>query len=84
MSFLLPGQCEVVKGAVHGGMLVLASETLLYNVVAYTKRREPHLAVNVGVYGALLAFEAYQVWKHASHNTGSSTVLVPLRAATAA
>lgn len=60
-----PGTSETTKAAVHGALGALAALCGTYNACAWLKRRESHLALNVIVYGALLAYEAYQVTRYA-------------------
>ena len=58
------GEWEPLKAGVHGLLLAVAAVCAVYNVSAWSWRRERHLAVNVGVYGGLVGFEVYQVWRH--------------------
>lgn len=53
-----------VKAATHGAIFTLASMSWLYNVVAWHRRRQPHLLVNAVVYGGLMVFEAMQITHH--------------------
>ena len=61
-----PGECERTKAAVHGALGLLAGVCLIYNAVAWYRRREWHLAVNAAVYGALTAYEVEQCRHHAT------------------
>ena len=63
-NFLLSGSDERFKGAVHGLLFGIAALVGLYNVSAYRKRHKRHLLVNSVVYGALTAFEVFQVAHH--------------------
>jgi hypothetical protein len=58
------GQAEPLKLAVHGSMGLLAALCCGYNAVAFALRREGHLAVNVALYGTLVALEARKVQHH--------------------
>jgi hypothetical protein len=57
---------EPLKGAVHGTLEALALVCLSYNVLAFAARREPHLALNVGLYTALVWWEHRAVGHHRS------------------
>lgn len=59
-----PGKAEPVKLAVHGGLFVLGALAAGYNLIAWVRRGEPHLARNAVVYAALTALEAVQVEHH--------------------
>lgn len=63
------GQHEVLKATMHGMMMTLAALFTAYNIVAYHRRGEYHLARNVIIYGALTALETLQV---SSHTTTSN------------
>ena len=62
--FFESGTGESVKLLVHMGLLGLASACTLYNIAAWLGRREPHLAINVGTYSALVMFEILQIQRH--------------------
>lgn len=64
MSLFDNGQCERLKGGVHGALGLLALVCCGYNVIAWVRRRDHHLAVNAGVYGALTAYETAKVLHH--------------------
>ena len=55
---------ETFKGGIHALTGGLAAAMCLYNLMSYSQRRERHLAVNVGIYAALWAFEGYQAKRH--------------------
>lgn len=64
MSLFDSGQREGLKGAVHGALGLLALVCCGYNVIAWARRRDTHLAVNASVYGALTAYELAKVLHH--------------------
>lgn len=65
MSLLDGGEAEGLKRAVHGSLGALAVVCLAYNALAWAKRRDRHLAVNVALYAALVAVEVRKVQHHA-------------------
>jgi hypothetical protein len=58
------GEQEELKTAIHAAMLGLSVLCLGYNVMAFARRRETHLARNIALYGALTAVEAIHVRHH--------------------
>lgn len=64
ISLFYAGSGETFKGDCHAAMGVLAAAFTLYNLSAWLLRREPHLARNVGIYGALTLLEIAQTRKH--------------------
>lgn len=58
------GQHEALKLTVHGAILGLSVLCLSYNVVAYYRRREGHLARNAVIYTTLAAFELVVMAHH--------------------
>ncbi len=58
------GQCEPLKAAVHGVVLAAVGVCAAYNVAAWIKRRQAHLAVNAVVYCAAVWWEHSQVQHH--------------------
>lgn len=64
MSLFHSGSCEPLKAATHGALGLLALVALGYNAIAFTLRREKHLAVNVVLYGALVGIEARKISHH--------------------
>jgi len=58
-------QQEEFKLGVHLGLFGLAMTCGLYNLGAYIARRETHLALNVGIYGGVVAWEVDQIRRHA-------------------
>lgn len=63
------GSGEPVKGTVHAALGALAIVCLTYNVCAFCCRKSPHLAVNVGVYAALVWWETRAVRSHRMKST---------------
>lgn len=64
MCFLQGGSGERLKGGWHQTMKVLALGACAYNAAAFALRREPHLAANALIYGALVALEQRHVQHH--------------------
>jgi hypothetical protein len=64
LPLLCPGRCEILKASIHGVVLGTAAVCALYNLAAWTVRRQRHLAVNTGLYTAL----AYWEWVHVRHH----------------
>jgi hypothetical protein len=64
VSVFHSGESETLKGSVHGALGALALVCTVYNVTAYALRKEPHLAVNAGLYGLLTLWEAKKVQHH--------------------
>lgn len=64
LPLLCPGRCEILKASIHGVVLGTAAVCALYNLAAWTMRRQRHLAVNTGLYTALAAWE----WVHVKHH----------------
>ena len=60
------GQCEPLKAAVHGVVLAAVGVCAVYNVAAWIKRRQIHLAVNAVLYCAAVWWEHSQVLHHLS------------------
>jgi hypothetical protein len=58
------GQCEPLKAAVHGVALAAVGVCAAYNIAAWIKRRQPHLAVNAVVYCFAVWWEHSQVLHH--------------------
>lgn len=58
------GSCEALKLGVHAVTLGLAVVMSAYNVAAWFRRREQHLAVNAVLYTALIALEQHHVAHH--------------------
>ena len=64
LPVLEPGNCEALKLGVHATALGLAVVMGAYNVAAWIKRRQTHLAVNSVMYVALAAWEQQHVAHH--------------------
>jgi hypothetical protein len=64
LDVLTPGSCEVLKAGVHGAALGLIALMGIYNAAAWLRRRDPHLAVNAILYGALTVWERHHVRHH--------------------
>ena len=64
LPLLCPGRCEILKASIHGVVLGTAAVCAIYNLAAWTVRRQRHLAVNTGLYTALAAWE----WIHVRHH----------------
>ena len=64
LAVLTRGSCERLKAGVHVTALGLAVVMGAYNAAAWMRRREPHLAVNAVLYGALIAWEQRHVAHH--------------------
>ena len=63
-DFCAQGESEVIKALFHVGLISIASICAAYNFVAWQRRREPHLALNSGVYAALVGYELRQIARH--------------------
>jgi hypothetical protein len=64
LPVLESGNCEELKLAFHATALGLAVIMGAYNVAAWMKRRQTHLAVNSVMYVALAAWEQQHVSHH--------------------
>ncbi len=64
LNVLTRGSCEGLKAGVHVTALGLAVVMGVYNLAAWVRRREPHLAVNTVLYAALIAWEHRHVAHH--------------------
>lgn len=64
LAILYPGSCEPLKAVVHGMALSLAAVMGAYNLAAWLRRRQPHLALNAAVYIAAVLFEQRHVAHH--------------------
>jgi hypothetical protein len=64
LPILCTGRCEVLKATIHGVVLGTAAVCALYNLAAWTVRRQRHLAINTGLYSALAVWE----WIHVRHH----------------
>jgi uncharacterized membrane protein YsdA (DUF1294 family) len=64
LDVLKPGSCEVLKASVHAMALGVIAVMGVYNTAAWLRRREPHLALNAILYGALTAWERQHICHH--------------------
>jgi hypothetical protein len=58
------GSNETFKAAWHAALGILVGGAALYNVAAFCKRRERHLAINAVVYTAGTVLEVYHTLHH--------------------
>lgn len=58
------GEFEVLKAGVHSVMLGIAALCAAYNFAAWLVRRQPHSAVNAGLYTAVAVWECVHVKHH--------------------
>lgn len=65
MSLFHSGEREHLKAGVHAAIGVLSLLCAGYNVIAWTQRRERHLAVNTLAYACLTVWEGVKVRHHA-------------------
>jgi hypothetical protein len=63
-ALLRTGECEELKASVHGLALGLAAICAAYNLAAWLVRRQPHSAVNAGLYLAVAVWECAHVKHH--------------------
>ena len=64
LAILDSGNCEPLKATVHGAALVLAAVMGAYNIAAWVRRRESHLAINATIYIAAVFWERAHVTHH--------------------
>ena len=64
LAFLDSGNCEPLKATFHGVALVLAAVMGAYNLAAWVRRRQSHLAINATVYIAAVFWERQHVTHH--------------------
>ena len=64
LAILYPGNCEPLKATFHGVALVLAAVMGAYNIAAWMRRRQSHLAVNATIYIAAVFWEREHVAHH--------------------
>jgi len=58
------GCCEGWKRGYHGAIAMLLVGAAVYNGLAWCRRHEPQLALNTGLYVALVAWEGYVCGQH--------------------
>ncbi len=64
LELLTVGRCEPLKAGVHCVLMATVAVCAVYNVAAWLKRREPHLAFNTLVYGCAAVWELNHVQQH--------------------
>ncbi len=64
LELLTVGRCEPLKAGVHCVLMATVAVCAVYNVAAWLKRREPHLAFNSLVYGCAAIWELNHVQGH--------------------
>lgn len=64
LAILYPGKCEPLKAAFHGTALVLAGVMGAYNIAAWLRHRQSHLAINAVIYLAAACWEQRHVAHH--------------------
>ena len=67
MCLFDPGDSEHFKGGFHAVLGLLALGACGYNAIAFARRKEAHLAVNMILYGAIVALEVTHVNHHRQH-----------------
>lgn len=63
-TLLHNGEFEVLKAGVHGVVLGTVALCAAYNFAAWLVRRQPHSAINAGVYTAFVIWECVHVKHH--------------------
>lgn len=58
------GECEAAKAAVHGVLMATVAVCAAYNIAAWLRRRETHLAINSVLYSAAVWWERCHVIHH--------------------
>jgi hypothetical protein len=58
------GECEPAKAAVHGVLMATVAVCATYNLAAWLKRRQTHLAINAVLYSAAVWWEHCHVEHH--------------------
>lgn len=53
-----------VKGAFHGGLLILAVPIWTFNLLAYVQRRDTRNLVNLVAFSGLIGLEVVNVMRH--------------------
>jgi hypothetical protein len=66
LAILDSGNCEPLKATFHGVALVLAAVMGAYNIAAWVRRRQSHLAINATIYIAAVFWEREHVTHHLS------------------
>ena len=63
-ALLHNGEFEVLKAGVHSVVLGMSALCAAYNFAAWLVRRQPHSAVNAGLYTAVAVWECVHVKHH--------------------
>ena len=71
-EFWRPGDSEVAKAMFHVALLALGAVCASYNAVAWARRRERHLGLNIMLYSGLVWYEGKQIVRHL-RRAGSET-----------
>lgn len=58
------GQNERLKAGWRAAIGVLVGVAAVYNLLAYARRKAPHLAVNAALYAGLTGYEVVKTWHH--------------------
>lgn len=61
---LTPDHAEPFKTLVHVGAFGFMTMCLGYNAMAWSERRETHLAVNTAAYAGGCLWELFQIYEH--------------------
>lgn len=64
MDLFAVGSCEKFKRRYHLAILILVAGAAVYNAVAFARRREPHLALNVVVDVVIVIVEGRACAQH--------------------
>jgi hypothetical protein len=64
LEVLMVGRCEPLKAGVHGVLMATVAVCAIYNIAAWLRRREPHLAFNTLVYASAAVWELNHVQQH--------------------
>ena len=67
-DFCAKGTAEPLKAGVHATLGIISGACALYNIAAYSIRRDKRLAVNAAIYMAVSGLECYQVFRHLTHD----------------
>jgi len=69
------GECEPTKAAVHAVLMATVGVCAAYNIAAWIKRRQTHLAINAIVYSTAVLWERCHVVHHLRSCRGSSSTV---------
>jgi hypothetical protein len=73
------GECEPAKAAVHGVLMATVAVCAAYNMAAWLKRRQTHLAINAILYSAAVWWERCHVVHHLRSCPPSTSAGTPTR-----